>query len=132
MSAFMKTLQHWRIRDLQGGRLFDSSTVQDIVTRHLALLQSINQSVNYCLLKTNSSWHIRNWNTVANQQDEKFVGAKFFWSGLLKTVSFFFWWVYSTDYTDWTFFWHLLHVPKNQSSKLLDLQNFGFIISKWI
>jgi len=33
----MKTLQHWKIRVVQG-RMFDGLTIQDIVTRHLELL----------------------------------------------------------------------------------------------
>ena len=36
ISAFMKTLQHWRIRVFQE-RMLDGSTMQDIVTRHLDL-----------------------------------------------------------------------------------------------
>jgi len=49
------------------------------------------------------------------------VGAKSVWSGLLKTVSFFWRWVNA----DWTFLWPISY--KNQSLKLLDLQSFGFI-----
>ena len=37
VSTFMKTLQHWIIQVVQG-RMFDDSTIQDIVTRHLDLL----------------------------------------------------------------------------------------------
>jgi len=33
----MKTLQHWIVRVVQG-RMFDGSTTQDIVTKHLNLL----------------------------------------------------------------------------------------------
>jgi len=41
-------------------------------------------------------------------------------------LSFFWRWVYT-----WTFVWPISYRRKNQSSKL-DLQNFGFIISKWM
>ena len=101
ISAFTKTLQHRRIRDLQG-RIFDSSTIQDIVTRHLDLVQSIKQSINNHLMKTISSWHSRNWNNSSEATiDKKFVGGNSFEvdCSKVKTVSFFWSWVY----TDWTF-----------------------------
>jgi len=78
-------LQHWKIQVVQG-RMFDGSTIQDIVTRHLDLFQ---EKFMHC------SFQVK-WEKQSISR-----GCETFWSGLLKTVSFFWRWVN----TDWTFFW---------------------------